>query len=76
MGRLKLKPVPRLGGTGNYPDGKINKNDEGEIRFGVANVDGKVILNFGKPVAWVGMNPDDARRLADMLIKKANELHQ
>ena len=72
-----LKDVPRrpspLGATGRYPEGKYTENDGGEICFAVAAdpTAGKVLIDFGKPVMWVGMTPDEARGLADLLRSKA-----
>lgn len=67
-----------FGATGEFPEGKLNSNDEGEIRFGVAadKENGKIILSFGKPVAWLGMSPGQAIALADSLRKKAGFVGQ
>ena len=62
-----------LGATGTHPEGKLTKNDEGGIQFAIGVKDGKVVLDFGKPVAWVGMNPGDALELAKSLIDKARQ---
>jgi len=62
-----------LGATGEFPDGKLNKNDEGEIRFAVVLDDNKVCLDFGKPTAWVGMLPEQAKELGRMLISYAED---
>jgi hypothetical protein len=64
----------KLGATGNFPEGKLTKADEGEIQFAIAADPGarKVLVDFGQPVAWLGMNPDQARGLADMLREKAD----
>ena len=35
---------------------------------------GKVVLNFGKPTAWIGFTPDLAITLGKMLIEKANQI--
>lgn len=56
-----------LGPTGEFPQGQLNEHDEGEIRLGVGVQDGKVVLNFGKPVVWIGMDPRQARQLAESL---------
>jgi hypothetical protein len=60
-----------LGATGRTPDGSVHETDEGEIRFGIAHDPNKrlVILNFGKPVTWVGMPPEQARDLGNSLIE-------
>lgn len=66
----------QLGATGRYPEGKLSKHDEGEIAFAVAAdpKHGKVLIDFGKPVAFLGMNADQAIALGEMLIAKAGEL--
>lgn len=65
-----------FGATGRYPMGKLTETDEGEIAFGVAadKQNGKVIINFGKPTAWVGMDREQALALADSLKRKADDL--
>ena len=61
-----------FGASGKFPDGSIDKTDEGEIQFGVTSHRGKVIINFGKPVAWLGMDARQAASLAALLIRHAN----
>lgn len=62
-----------LGATGKFPEGKIAPADEGETRFAVgARRDGIVILNFGSPVSWLGMDVVRARMLATSLRKQAD----
>jgi hypothetical protein len=65
-----------FGATGRFPMGKLTETDEGEIAFGVAADKslGKVIINFGKPTAWVGMDREQAIALADSLRQKADDL--
>ncbi len=62
-----------FGATGNFPGGKIAPTDEGEILLGVAHRDGKVVLDFGTPVAWIGMSPDQADEIADLLKFRARQ---
>jgi len=62
-----------LGATGRFPEGKITKSDEGETRIAVAAVDGKVVIDLGKPTAWIGFTPELARNLAASLVKFAAE---
>lgn len=71
--RELFNPDPKHGATGEFPRGKIAPEDEGGIRFGVAADKGKVLLDFGKPVAWIGMDPEDAYALAETLKRKADE---
>lgn len=62
-----------FGPTGEFPEGRMNKEDEGEIQFGVAHdpVLGTVIFNFGKPVAWIAMTNAQATDLAASLLRHA-----
>ncbi|MEE9161323.1 MAG: hypothetical protein V3V73_05980 [Gammaproteobacteria bacterium] len=62
-----------LGDTKTHPEGKIAPGDEGEIAFAVGSQHGKVIIEFGKPVAWMGMNPQQAIALANTLLKHAKD---
>jgi hypothetical protein len=68
----------KLGATGRFPRGRIHASDEGELRFGVAADPERnlVALHFGGPVAWVGMPPDVARKLAETLVFKALEVER
>lgn len=63
---------PKFGATGKFPDGSLDKSDEGEISFGVTSHRGKVIINFGKPVAWLGMDSNQAAALAAFLLQHAS----
>lgn len=72
----KVADEEKLGETGKYPRGKLHESDEGEIRFAVAAdvLNKKVIINFGKPVAWMGMEKEQALALGQSLIARANEI--
>ena len=69
--RINESLEQKLGATGRYPDGKVSEQDEGEIVFAVAGHNGKVFIDFGKPVHSLGMNPDQALQLAALLVEKA-----
>ena len=62
-----------IGATGQYPERRLTSKDEGSIQFAVGVKDGKVCLDFGTPVVWLGMNPDDAFQLAETLIQHARK---
>jgi len=62
---------PTLGATGKFPEGKLNENDEGEIKIGVTSMDGKVVIEFGKSVQWIGFTPEQARQIAYSLQRNA-----
>lgn len=59
-----------------FPEGRLHRSDEGELSFAVAadHENKAVVLHFGKPVVWCGMNVKQARMLAGLLTEKANEL--
>jgi len=64
----------KLGATGKFPQGKLNEDDEGELQIGVAkDAEGKIIINFGKPVAWIGLDAQSALGFAKTIIKKLVE---
>ena len=71
---VKRRNKPRFGATKKFPQGKINKDDEGEIQFGVRHDHAHVILDFGKQVTWLGMDPGLARQLGALLIKHADQV--
>lgn len=62
-----------LGPTGRFPRGRLNSDDEGEINLAIGSdpIRHKVVIDFGKSVAWLGMSPDDAEQMAQQLIKHA-----
>jgi hypothetical protein len=70
-----FNPPGGLGATGRHPNGKLTDNDEGEIKVAIAAdpARGVVVIDFGKPTAWIGFTPDQASDIADMLHAKALE---
>lgn len=63
-----------LGPTGQFPEGQLVDHDEGEIRIAITTYQGKVIVNFGSPVAFIGFTPEQATEIGEMLIKHADSL--
>ena len=63
-----------LGETKEFPQGKLNKEDEGELRLAVGVTDSKVVINFGKPVAWIGFDKEQALGLAKTIIERAYQI--
>lgn len=56
-----------------YPRGKFNADDEGELAMKIGVKDKTVIMDFGKPVVWIGLGPQDAANLAGLLVRRARE---
>ena len=73
---MKLRDLKQLGKTGRFPYGKVSEDDEGELRvaIGIDLSQGIVRIEFGKPVAWLGLPVNQARALSQMLLEKADEL--
>jgi hypothetical protein len=65
-----------VGETGAFPYGKADATDEGELRMALAadHANAIIRIEFGKPVAWLGLPVREARELADKLIVKAAEV--
>lgn len=61
----------KLGKTDNFPRGKFNKDDEGELKIAVYVKDKTVIVEFGTEVAWLGMDATQALALAESIKDKA-----
>lgn len=66
-----MKSFKKIGATGNFPDGKLNSSDEGEIQIGIKQIDGRVVMNFGKPIEWIGFTKEQAVQIAESLIKNS-----
>jgi len=63
-----------LGETGKFPDGKLNENDEGEIRLGMTVKDGVLIINFGKPIEWIGLEKKQVKEWIEYFQKYLKEM--
>ena len=62
-----------LGATGQFPAGKLGEHDEGEIAIAVGSdpATQTVLLNFGTPIAFLGLTPPQAFVVAEALQKHA-----
>lgn len=56
--------------------GRISGDDDGELAFVVSSgkTPGIVRVDFGKPVEWLGLPPQEAVELAQLLIKHARSI--
>jgi hypothetical protein len=61
-----------FGPTGKFPQGKLTPEDEGEIQIAITDYNGKVVMDFGKPITWIGFTPDQAGEIADNLLRHAD----
>jgi hypothetical protein len=59
---------------GEYPDGKLNKDDEGAVAMAVSVDSHRVRLEFPKPVKWIACTADEAAELAMTIMYHARKL--
>ncbi len=75
---LRFQPWNKrvTGATGDHPQGRLNADDQGGLRMAIAADprNGIVRVEFGKPVAWLGLDRATALALADNLRKHASAL--
>ena len=56
-----------------WPDGMMRNDDEGIVPMAIGIEKGRVMIQFPEPTAWVGMTPEQAVIVAELLISKARE---
>lgn len=71
MRELLSSTVDFKGALGDFPQGQLTKDDEGSIRFAIGEKGGKVVIDFGTPVHWLGMTPQQAADFASAVLKRA-----
>ena len=66
----------KLGATQLYPEGKLNPDDEGELRFAVTTdlSNGVVVMQFGKAVKWLAVQKELAIAIGKSIIEHAEKL--
>ena len=64
----------KLGATGEFPGGKLTEDDEGALNLAIGGKDGKVVIDFGTPVVWIGLTPQEAAEFASLILKYAKEM--
>lgn len=67
---------PKIGPTGDYPQGKLNEDDEGGLGILVATDigSGTVRIQFGKRISWLGMDVETASELAAAIVRCCLEI--
>lgn len=59
---------------GEFPDGKLNPNDEGALAMVIGHEKQSVVMRFPKPVSWIGFTPEQAIDIAQSLIDQARKV--
>jgi hypothetical protein len=62
----------KIGPSGEYPQGKLDETDKGELTMAVTRVDDVIRIDFGTSVEWIGMSTDEAIGLAMLLMRHAH----
>ena len=57
--------------AGEYPNGRMNANDQGAIAVGIGHQDGRVTMQFPKNLNWIGFTPEQAIDIAESLVEHA-----
>ena len=59
-----------------YTRGRLGADDDGTLAMAVRAdpATGTVVIDFGKPVEWIGLSPQDVAGLVRLLIGKAREV--
>ena len=73
---IDMGHIQKPGPTGDFPKGHLNKDDEGGLRIALTNSQGKVVIDFGKPVHWIGFDIEDAEALIVGLAKQIDEIRK
>jgi hypothetical protein len=60
--------------TDQFPRGKLNADDEGQLAIAIATKDKTLIIDFGKPVTWLGLDYHTAMALAGNIMMRAQEI--
>lgn len=72
--KIREGDASEIGPTGEFPAGKLTADDQGGLNVGVAVYNGKIIIKFGIPIEWFGMDADMAEALGEKLIELAGQL--
>jgi len=59
-----------------FPDGKLNDDDEGSIQTAIGIDDGRVMILWPKPITWIAFDPDSADEFADAVKARAQEARE
>lgn len=76
--RLKARLADQFLGMARreWPEGRVDGDDNGTLAFAIAT-DKKhriIRIEFGKPVAWLGLDVQSAEELRDQLTQRLHEL--
>jgi len=56
---------------GEYPDGRMRRDDEGAVAVVIGHEQGRVTMQFPKNLNWIGFTADQSIDIANSLIEHA-----
>lgn len=59
-----------------YPRGKLNAEDDGQLRMAMVVKDNTLIIDFGKPVAWLGLSLHEVTAMREAFEKYERQLKE
>lgn len=59
-----------------YTRGKISEEDEGQLMIRTAIKNGTIIIDFSKPLSWLGLGKLEAIEFANILLEYARKLEK
>ena len=63
-----------IGKTNDYPRGKFNDSDEGGLKIAIGLQDKTVVIAFGTPTAWIGLDKQTPIDFANGILEKAHAI--
>ena len=67
-----------VGPTGEYPKGRINADDQGELKvaMGINEEHKRIMIDFGTSVSWLGLGVEEAEAFANGLLDNVRRLRE
>lgn len=56
---------------GEYPNGRLNPQDQGAVAVAIGHENGAVTMQFPKNLNWIGFTPEQAIDIAQTLVEHA-----
>lgn len=68
---LALLAAQQPGPTGEYPEGELSEDDEGELQLRVHHAQGNVVIEFGKSITWLALPHDEVPQFLQIIADHA-----
>jgi len=71
---LQGDPPEKVASLEGIPQEKLDPHDQGGVQVGITDVNGKVVIQFGQPLEWIGFEPDQAILVGQDMIQRAKKI--